>query len=582
MNGTAAVIPVPSNAPYATTVSLGAADVVANTAFTTTITSTLPSGVPLLSVSRRRATTAVGNQATILEYLQLTPTADIAGTGGYTVNATIPSSYVQAGAHFWAQACLTPDDSTSCAIWYGPFGPGTVTTSGTASSLSVTIPFDALAGTRTHTFALYQISDSVNQNPTQTANTAWTTSGRQILLNGAPFFVRGVAYSPNYNNTCCLGSPLGASQQSTWQQDLTMWQNMGVNAVHVYNVSPTTTSNLAPFLQAANAGKPVYAMLESYFAVPASPTACPNFPAMSCYSTAELNMYRVRYQHLATNWGTYPDVMGFIMGTEWNGVGASNISPDMWKQLSKISHATRQALAAVGAKKILVSALVDDGLPNTLPTVAGGEANKYDIDVWGYDVYRGPNYSGCSPPLSIGTNGCLWTQVLASTTKPFLLTEYGTPDAYHANPGSSNQPNASVLPNPAPSTTPYACANLPMNDTPDMRDAVTYYACVQTGMETQSAVTNSANVASGGFIFEWNDEFWKAGCGTLAFQCGGLNGNSLQGGAPLSTVSNSGSLYNDASFYGITTGSAPRTVRQTYCWFQQHWVGAYQSPCPAY
>lgn len=590
MNGTTAVIPVPSSAPYSTTISLGTADVVPNTSFTTTITSTLPSGLPLLSVGRR--TQAIGSQATILEYIQLTPTADIAGTGGYSVNATIPTSYVQAGSHFWAQACLTPEDATTCNTWLGPFGPATVTSSGATSSLAVTIPLDALAGTLSHTIAVYSISDTVSASPPPSQNTVWTTNGRQIQVNGTPFFVRGVAYSPNWNNVCCLGSPLGAAQQATWTSDLSQWRSMGINAIHVYNVAPTTTSNLDPFLTAAvSGGSPIYVMLEWYFAAPGL-YACNNIPAYPssngqyCYTVATLNQIRVKYQNLASRWGGYPALMGFVMGTEWNGLSASNFSNALWDELSKISHATRRGLGA--NKKLLATGLVDDGTGGALPTIVSGQnamsvsstpvPQPYDIDVWGYDVYRGPGQGGGCPTA----NTCLWTQVQNSTLKPFLMTEYGPPESYHSNPGSTTQPNATALANPAPGTTPYPCANVPVSsNSPDMRDVITYYSCVQVGMEQQSAV--SGGVASGGFIFEWNDEYWKAGCGTLAFQCGGLNGNSLQTGGPLNTVDSSPLVqYNDGAFQGITTGPSPRTVRQAFCWFQLRWTGSNASPCPLF
>jgi hypothetical protein len=94
------------------------------------------------------------------------------------------------------------------------------------------------------------------------------------MVNGSPFFVKGVAHSPNWNNACCLASPLGQSQQSTWTSDLAQWRSMGVSAIHVYNVSPTTMSNLDPFLNAAyTGGTPVYVMLEWHFGAPGN-VAC--------------------------------------------------------------------------------------------------------------------------------------------------------------------------------------------------------------------------------------------------------------------------------------------------------------------
>jgi hypothetical protein len=107
-------------------------------------------------------------------------------------------------------------------------------------------------------------------------NTAFKASGRSILLDGKPFFAKGIAYSPTPIGTTVgdlplLDDPLRNANKPIWSRDLPLMVAMGVNAIHVYNVAPPgydqKTGPIAQFLAAAwNGGKnPVYVLMTVYF-----------------------------------------------------------------------------------------------------------------------------------------------------------------------------------------------------------------------------------------------------------------------------------------------------------------------------
>ena len=123
-----------------------------------------------------------------------------------------------------------------------------------------------------------------------------------------------------------------------------------------------------------------------------------------------------------------------------------------------------------------------------------------------------------------------------------------------------------------------------------MNDLVVYYSCSQQTAETYYT-TNAAsapyNVNSGGFIFEFTDEYYKAGGPPCwLYQCPGT-ANVYTDAGPLYTVNlNPAVNYLDSAYFGLMAigPGTPntRTPRQSYCWYAKHWTGSYPQGCPAY
>jgi hypothetical protein len=154
----------------------------------------------------------------------------------------------------------------------------------------------------------------------------------------------------------------------------------------------------------------------------------------------------------------HPAILGWVLGNEWNYNGL----------YTELPHA--EALARINEAAALVKA-ADDTHPvitvyGELPTTATLDAMP-DIDIWGINAYRGISF------------GDLFSRWEALSEKPMFLSEYGA-DAYNAN--------------------------MPGYDPESQAEA--------TAALTQELLDNSAltdGVALGGTIFEWADEWWKAG-----------------------------------------------------------------------
>ncbi|HEX6764973.1 MAG TPA: glycoside hydrolase family 2 TIM barrel-domain containing protein [Polyangiaceae bacterium] len=156
----------------------------------------------------------------------------------------------------------------------------------------------------------------------------------------------------------------------------------------------------------------------------------------------------------------HPAILGWVLGNEWNYNGL----------YTSLSHA--DSLARINEAAALVKA-ADDSHPvitvyGEVPTTATLGAMP-DIDIWGINAYRG---------ISFGDLFSTWE---ARSEKPMFLSEYGA-DAYNAN--------------------------LPGYDPMSQAEAT---AALVGELLAHSVTRHADGVVLGGTIFEWADEWWKAG-----------------------------------------------------------------------
>ncbi len=274
-------------------------------------------------------------------------------------------------------------------------------------------------------------------------------------------YMKGVDYGPTPICSTTLDNPLGNKNRAIWQRDLPTFRAFNINAVKVYNANPNADP-IGDFLNAAynNGKQPVYVILSIFF----PPDAMLNQGAVDDLSN--------QYRKLAQVNGGYPAVIGISIGSE---VNAENFidNPTFWKGMSALSRAAKDGFRLAGQPdKFTTTTMVDDGMK----TVIAGEQNKFPVDVWGINAYRGSDF------------GKLWSQYEAASKKPFLVSEYGTPVGYHPN----GNPDKAIEFPPG-----------------RVNQVTTYIGGLAKQLYQHSTLNNGP--ASGGFYFEFNDEWWKAG-----------------------------------------------------------------------
>ena len=371
--------------------------------------------------------------------------------------------------------------------------------------------------------------------------TTWTTSGRQIMcsVNGdtaKPFFTQGVAYGPTPIGETSIPDPLGNQNSAIWGRDIPQIRAMGANSIRIYGMDATKRKNSLEALDACwNGGvDPIYVTLSLWI----NPTDT---------GIQDLATLKTQYEWIGKDYGNHPAVMGFSIGSEFN-TPANIATTTFWTEFESLVTQVKAGITASSGTKLISTGFVD--LVNEAgqeETIVQGEANGVGVDVWGIDVYRGDTFSN------------LWSQIKSATKKPFVITEFGVPASYHE----------ATTGNP----TGISCGTtleLPATGSPSMADVVSYMTSLWNEIELNSAVTKSTNISSGGYIFEWSDEWWKSP------QCGGPDVHS--GGSATNPTYPGG--WDDEEWFGLNSIAAGQsgkpnvlTPRATYAYFKKTWKG---------
>jgi hypothetical protein len=395
-------------------------------------------------------------------------------------------------------------------------------------------------------------------------NTIFTTSGRTILLNGQPFYIKGVDYMNTQIDADSDPNPLDDANERLWKPDLDAMRAAGVNALKVYNVTlkgfekypilgdtnklkPYETGKIDKFLDAAwnNGDHPIYVVLSIYFG--GDNVLQPEF----------LKALKAVYQLTARETAHYPALMGFSLGSEINSETLI-VQPAWWKGLNEIAAATRLGLRDGGARKLITTTMVDMVIDHKLATVVAGEKNNFAVDVWGIDSYRGYTFTN------------IWDQIKEATKRPEVMAEYGSSAAWwyqssatydqttHECP-KSTYPAGSFVPSPGPywglpPPRPWDhVKELPKSGNPQIQ-----FLADQVAANAKELYDNSVaqgGVGSGGFYFEWNDEWAKAGWP-----------HSHIGGFPKNVISPTphfAGCYWDEAWFGLTSDTP---VDREYEW----------------
>ena len=282
--------------------------------------------------------------------------------------------------------------------------------------------------------------------------TNFTVSGRQVLLNGDPFFAKGVGYQPvpvgEHPNDAPNGDYFTSNYAYIYKPDIDKMRAMGVNAIKIYSWYPD--KDHSDFLNYAyNGGRdPIYVAV-GYFMPPG--TIIGNFAEKLALFKTLANM---THQH--------PGILGYMLGNE--NVGNDINNQKFWTNLNQISG----ALKSIAPNKLTFTGIVDDGMK----TVRAGNNYMTSLDVWGINVFRGK------------TLGDFYSTYENASTKPVFITELGFPAS--TRPGGNPQ----VMPDNAAEVGDYA-------------------EDVLVEVEKNSSQEDASDPVAGVFWFMWCDEWWK-------------------------------------------------------------------------
>jgi len=257
--------------------------------------------------------------------------------------------------------------------------------------------------------------------------------GREILVDGEPFHIRGVNWNPVPKGE---NHPDGLDYAGFADQDIALMKAAGINAVRTYERLENRT--VLDKLHAA--GIYVFSTVYGWWQDPPSVV------------TARVNAVK-----------DHPAILAWVLGNEWNynhlyGEGSLTVA----QTRDQINQAAALIKAADPDHPISTIYGEFDGLADNVQAMP-------DIDLWGINTYRG---------LSHGT---LFTQWRDLAEKPMYLGEYGA-DAYDSRGQGQVDVDSQAL----------AVSSL-------TEELIDNYA------------TASGGVTLGGFVFEWADEWWKAG-----------------------------------------------------------------------
>jgi hypothetical protein len=321
-------------------------------------------------------------------------------------------------------------------------------------------------------------------------NTCWAISGYQLLLNGSPFFAKGVSYSPVPWGTCTAFEPYGdftvKTWSSVWKRDLALMRANAVNALKTYNTldqaqCPGCDCDHKPFLDACwNGGaSPVYVLMG--YAPPKNQQAI--FLTQNWSQPANVQArakIAADLTALAKLYASYPAVMGFVMANEINADNIIN-NPKFFQYWNEVA----EAIGKAAPGKVTLLANVDDSM-NTVN--AGNQYMTAANFLWGYNSYRGNATSGFDNLFST------FAAATQANQKPLMLTEWGAPATTHTDAPAS------------PST-----GQLTNMSSAQMKDLCAYVTVHYQDMAANRGGGGGASpVCCGGTYFEWTDEWWKA------------------------------------------------------------------------
>lgn len=303
---------------------------------------------------------------------------------------------------------------------------------------------------------LLLVSGLITPTPALAAPTDVTVSGRQILVNGEPFEIRGVGYAPTPIGMGPDWAPHGdyftADYSDIYTRDLLNLRRMGANTVRLWGWGPT--ADHTAFLDAAynNNHNPIYVVATYWIN-----------SGQDLTNAAVRQTIKDEFVAMVAAHKNHPAILMWQIGNELNGSWMYGNPPQLFSLIDEMAAA---AHAEEGAHYHPVSTPLADW--NLLPTIQERDAEVPNLDVWSIQIYRGSTF------------GSLFADYAALSDKPLFVSEYGI-DAYDDVHGAE-------------------------------------YASVGPDYQAQYAVSlwneiAASEICIGGSIMAYSDEWWKGQSG---------------------------------------------------------------------
>ena len=236
-----------------------------------------------------------------------------------------------------------------------------------------------------------------------------TENGFQMLINGNPFTMKGIGYSPTPIGETPAVAPFGdyftPDRSGIYTRDLPLLRAMGANTLRLRGWG--STANHLDFLDSAyNSGvNPIYVI--AGFQIDAGLDIDPASP------TNIRDQIKSDFRTIVATHKNHPAILMWCIGNELN--GTTMYGGNLDHLVTLIDEMAAEAHLEEGESYHPVTTALADS--NLVAAISAYEGQVPNLDVWGANVYRGHTF------------GSLFNDYKAVSSKPLIILGYGI-DAY--------------------------------------------------------------------------------------------------------------------------------------------------------